>query len=83
MCTVEYYSAIKKDEENEPCTDLDMIILSEIGWKEKKITYHLHLESNFESDTNELLYKTETDSPTLKTDIWLPKGKKGEWEGIG
>jgi len=28
MYTVDYYSAIKKGEENEQCTDLDMIILS-------------------------------------------------------
>ena len=27
------------------------------------------------SDTNELIYKTETDSETLKTNSWLPKGK--------
>ena len=27
------------------------------------------------NDTNELIYKTETDSKTLKTNLWLPKGK--------
>ena len=27
--------------------------------------------------TNELIYKIETDSQTLKTDLWLPKGKGG------
>ena len=32
----------KKYEENEPCTDLDMIILSEISWKEKD-KYHIPL----------------------------------------
>ena len=31
-------------------------------------------------DTNELIYKTEVDSQTQKTDLWLPKGKG--WEGI-
>ena len=25
-------------------------------------------------DTNELIYKTETDSQVLKTNLWLPKG---------
>ena len=42
----------------------------------------------FLNDTNELIYKIETDSQTLKTNIWLPKGKKsgsrrdalGVWE---
>ena len=26
-------------------------------------------------DTNELIYKIETDSQTWKTNLWLPKGK--------
>ena len=32
-------------------------------------------ESIFLNDTNELLYTTETDLQTLKTNLWLPKGK--------
>ena len=32
---------------------------------------------NPENDTNELIYKTETVSQTLKTKLWLPKGKRG------
>ena len=28
-------------------------------------------------DTNELIYKTETDSQTQKTNLWLPKWKAG------
>ena len=31
-------------------------------------------------DTNELIYKTETDSQVLKTNLWLPKGKEGGGE---
>ena len=31
----------------------------------------------FKNDTNELMYKTETDSLTYKTNLWLPKGKCG------
>ena len=30
------------------------------------------------NDTKELIYKTETDSQTSKTNLWLPKGKGGE-----
>ena len=41
------------------------------------ITYMWNLKKN---DTNELIYKTETDSWTQKTNLRLPKGK-GE-EGI-
>ena len=35
------------------------------------------------NDTNELIYRTETDSQTSKTNLRLPKGKGGEginWE---
>ena len=32
------------------------------------------------NDTNELIYKTETNSQTLKTNFWLSKGKGG---GVG
>ena len=37
--------------------------------------------------TNELAFKTETDSQLLKSSFWLPEGKRGDmmdWEmGIG
>ena len=36
----------------------------------------------FKNDINELIYKTATDPQTLKTILWLPKGKGGEGEGI-
>ena len=29
------------------------------------------------NDINELIYKTETDSQTQKTNLWLPKEKAG------
>ena len=32
---------------------------------------------NLKYDTNELIYETETDSQTQKTNVWLPKGKQG------
>ena len=36
-------------------------------------------------DTNELMYKTETHSQTVKTNLWLPEskgeeGKLGVWD---
>ena len=34
---------------------------------------------NRKNDTSELIYKTGTDSWTLKTNLWLPKGKG--WRG--
>ena len=30
---------------------------------------------NLKNDTNELIYKVETDSQTQKTNLWLPTGK--------
>ena len=43
---------------------------------------------NLKCDTNELIYKTETDSKTWRSDMWLPAGwgcKSGmDWEfGVG
>ena len=37
---------------------------------------------NLKYDTNELIWKTETDSPTLRTDLWVPRGREIE-EGLG
>ena len=38
---------------------------------------------NLKYDTNELMYETETDSQTQRTDWWLPRGRGlGEgWSG--
>ena len=43
------------------------------------ITYMWNLKAN--DDTNELIYKTKTDSQTSKTNLWLPKGTGGGREG--
>ena len=65
--------------------DLEIIICSEIRQKEKEkycdITYIWNLKKN---DTNKFIYKTEIDSQTQKTNLWLPKGvgkgnKLGVW----
>ena len=61
--------------------DLEMIILSEIRQTEKDDDigwYHLYVESK-KPNTHKLIYKTETDPQTLKTNWWLPRGKvRGE-----
>ena len=41
--------------------------------RERQTWYHLYAESK-KKNTNELIYKTETDSQTEKTSLWLPKG---------
>ena len=43
--------------------------------KNKYITYMWNLKKK--NDTNEIIYKTEMDSQTLKTNVWLSKEKGG------
>ena len=38
---------------------------------------------NLKYDTNELIYETETDSQTQRTDLWLPRGRGVEGAGQG
>ena len=64
--------------------DLEIIILSEVNQTETQtsydITYMWNLKKN---DTNELIYKTETDSD-LENELMVSRGKGGEgrtdWE---
>ena len=38
---------------------------------------------NLKYGTNELIDKTETDSQTQKTDLWLQRGKGRKWDEQG
>ena len=72
--TMEYYSAIKKNKIMPYAAtwmDLEIIILSETNQKEKD-KYHMisFLCGIQKNSTNELIYKTETDSQTQKTNVW-------------
>ena len=61
--------------------DLEIIILSEVPKRERQTPHDITYMWNLKYDTNELIYKTETDSQTWKTKLWLPKGK-GSGGGI-
>ena len=37
---------------------------------------------NLKNDTNDLIYETEIDSQSYRTELWLPKGKWG-WDRDG
>ena len=51
---------------------LDIIILSEVkSDRERQISYGITYMWKLKYDTNELIYKTETDSQTQKTNLWL------------
>ena len=53
---------------------LEIIILSEVSQTEKD-KYYITYTWNLKNNTNESIYKTEADSQTQKTNLWLPKGK--------
>ena len=60
--------------------DMEIIILTEVSQKE---TYDITYMQNLKYDTNEPIYKTETDSQTQTTDLWLPRRRElgEEWTG--
>ena len=59
--------------------DLESIILSEISQTEKDKYHMISLTCGIlKNDTDELIYKTEKDPQTWKTNLWLPKGKGGK-----
>ena len=63
--TMEYYSAIKKNEIMPFAAtwiDLEIIILSEVS--QRQIPYDITYMWYLKYDTNELIYETETDSLT-------------------
>ena len=79
---MEYYLTIKKNEIlpfAATWMQPEILILSEVNQRQiYDITYMWNLKYN----TNELLYKTETDSQILgKKNLWLSKRKKGVDEG--
>ena len=76
---MEYYSAIKKNEIipfAATWMDLELIILSEVSQTKTNIMwYHLFVDDK-NNDTNEHIYKIETDLQILKRHLWLPKRKR-------
>ena len=46
-----------------------------------QLPYDVTYMWNLKYSTSEPIYKTETDSQTKRTDLWLPMGR--EWDGLG
>ena len=58
--------------------DLEIIILSKVS--QRQISCDITYIWNLKNSTNELIYKTETDSQVVKSKqnkLQLPKGKRG------
>ena len=74
---MEYYSAMKKNELMlfaATWMDLEIVILSK-SERERQLSYITYMW-NLKYDTNQPIYKTETDSQAKKTNLWLPKGEE-------
>ena len=83
--TMEYYQAIKKKELlpfAATWMDLEIIILSEVSQKEKE-KYNITYIWNVKYDTNELIYKRETDSQAQRTNLGATKGGRGVKDKLG
>ena len=74
----------KKERSNVICSNLDGPSDYHTKWsksdRERQISYDITPMWNpiLKNYTNELIYKTETDSQISKTNLWLPKGKHGK-----
>ena len=70
--TMEYYSVLKKNEIMPfaaTLMNLEITKLSEVSQTERQMPYDITYMWNLKYDTNELIYKTETDSQTWKTNL--------------
>ena len=79
--TMEYHSVTKKNEIMPfaaTCIDLEIIILNE-----GSLLYDITYTWNLKYDTDELIYKTETDPLTQKTNLRLSKGKTRGTDKLG
>ena len=74
----------KKEQNNAICSNMDATREYHTKWskseRERQISYDITYMWNLKYDTNELIYETETDSQTQRTDLWLPRGR-GVGEG--
>ena len=56
---------------------LEIIILHEVSQTEEDKYYITFMWNLRKNDSNGFIYKTKTDSQTLKINLWLSKGKDG------
>ena len=89
MYTMEYYSAMKKNKMlplEAIWMDQDIMILSSKSERKRQIPYDTtYMRNLIKNDTNELIYKTKTDSQILKSNYSYQKenirrNKLGDWD---
>ena len=51
--------------------------------KRRQIPSDITYMWNLKYGINEPVYKTETDSQTWRTDLWLPRGRGRDWDRLG
>ena len=85
-CTMEYYSATKKNKIMPFCSNMDRPRNYHNKWskseRERQIPYDITYRWNLKYDTNELIYETETEWQAWRKDLWFTRrrGDKGGME---
>ena len=51
--------------------------------RERQMPYDITYMWNLKYGKNEPIYKTETDLQRLRIDLWLPREREREWDGLG
>ena len=62
--------------------ELDTLILSELSQKEKDKYHMISHIWNLICGTNEAIYRKEINSWTWRTNLWSPRVRVREWEGL-
>ena len=77
---MEYYSAIKRNKIElfvVRWMDLESVIQSEVSQKEKnKYRILTHIYGIQKNGIDDLIYKTEIETQTQRTNVWTPRGGK-------
>ena len=90
--TMEYYSAIKRNEIEsfvETWMDLETVIQSEVSQKEKnKYRILTHICGTQQNGTDEPVCRAEIETQMQRTNVWTPRGECGGgggwwWDELG
>ena len=85
MYTVDYYSAIKRNEIRssvEMWMNLGSVIQNEVSQKEKS-EYHISYICGIQKSIDGLICKGEIETETQRTNVWIPRGKGVGQEELG